>query len=605
MSFTLNMNKKLIYTSQTRLDFDIDRLVEMGIDKAYVSPFTTNNECLCEPDVILSNLEELARKAEAAAKKGIEVYPFFVTINHPEGNFEIPARYRRQRNMDGSQQLATICFRDETRQEDMIRFATKAAELGFGRLAFDDDLRDAFCYCDEHLNGFEPFRDKDRHEIDEILNGILTNPEHEKLRQEWYRYKYAGMCDYARRIEQAVHNINPRCQIGICNSAKRCQDFSGRDPVEWLKLFSTEQAPAFVRLCGECYDDDIMHLVQSTGWHQYFNRYYPEKIERMAEISSVPPLAYRSPGAVLLETKAVIAATAIDTIHWAWTEEFDNTALGGLIGPEKEIFKKIAVEVQSQATSPLALYIGGELGPYMPINISVPYGATHDPVAAYNIMSLVGLPIVALPGIPASQPSVLCSGYISREMIFSIDEYVQSGGVAVVDAKAAQCYRVYGGKVDFEIKGPVSLHRYELSPQGLREDMISECPPDSIYLIESDTSIGTWTGYDVSGNITGVTTAVIACGKGRLIVLGYDLSRTKTALLCQQWRQRMLEMLSIAGVDFPVYWSGPAAIQCLYHADKVALANYNSNPVSGQLMTGRGDCKKVSIGPHELKIVSL
>jgi len=79
------MEQKIVYTSQTRLSFDIDRLLEMGIDRAFVTPFATNNEILSEPEVILSNLEVLAGKAKAAAKKGLEVFPFFVTINHRSG----------------------------------------------------------------------------------------------------------------------------------------------------------------------------------------------------------------------------------------------------------------------------------------------------------------------------------------------------------------------------------------------------------------------------------------------------------------------------------------------------------------------------------------
>jgi len=598
------MHKNVIsYTSQSRLNFDLNRLLEMGIGRAYVTPFVTNNEALCEPELIISNLEVLADKAKTAAKKGLEVYPLFITINHPEGNYHLPPRYRMQTNMDGSRRAAFICFRDKVRQAEMILYASKAAELGFEHIAFDDDLRDAFCYCDEHLRGFGPFADMCREDISEILNGILIHPQHEDLRKLWYQYKYDGMMDYARQLEQAIHSVNPGCRIGIFNSAKRCQDFSGRDPVEWLNLFSTSYAPAFVRLCGECYDDDITHLVQSTGWHQYFDRCYPEAIERMLEITSVPAISYRSAGNVLLETKAVVAATAQETVHWAWTEELDKTSLGEFIGPVKEELTSILNEISESPSSPLALYIGSQLGPYTPINISTSYGATHDPMTAYNIISLVGLPITVVPTIPYNQPSILCSGYISREMIIKIDMYVQSGGVAIIDAKAAQCYKTYDGRVDFSISGPVSLHRYEIGPSGERDDMISECLPDSIFPIHSKNPGHYWTGYDISNGVTGLTTAIISLGKGELIILGYDLSRTNTVLLRPQWQKRMLDMLRIVGVQFPVYWKGPAAVQCLYNGKQVALVNYNSNPVSGRLsVSGK---ENIDIEPFELKIVKL
>ena len=63
------MKRRIIYTSQTRLKFNMGRLLDMGIGCAYVTPFSKNNEGLAEPEIILSNLEKLSHKAKAAAKK--------------------------------------------------------------------------------------------------------------------------------------------------------------------------------------------------------------------------------------------------------------------------------------------------------------------------------------------------------------------------------------------------------------------------------------------------------------------------------------------------------------------------------------------------------
>ena len=599
------MTRKMIYTSQTCMSFDTDRLLEMGIDKAYVVPFITNNEVLSDPEVILANLEKLADKAAAAAKKGLEVGVFFVTINHPEGNFKLPDRYRMQKNIDGSYRHEFICFRDEIRQAEMMRYVAKAAELGFPRIAFDDDMRDSFCYCDEHLKGFVPFADKSREQVAEILNGVLTHPEHEQLRQQWYQYKYQGMCDYARGINETIHNINPKCQIGICTSAKRCLDFSGRDPAKWLEQFSTTKAPAFTRLCGECYDDVIPHLVQSVGWHQYTHNCYPPEVDQVIEITSTLAIGYRSAGNVIIETKAAVAATAHTGVHWAWTEEFDKTDLGNYTGPLKKELAAITEQITTPSVSPLTLYIGSELGPYTPINISTMYGATHDPMTAHNIIALIGLPITVTPTIPQGQQSVVCCGYISREMISNINEFMQTGGVAMLDAKAAQCYSVYGGKADFTIDGPVSMHRYELSPSGHREDVVAACLPDAIYSIQYETAKHTWTGYDTSDNIIALTTAIIPRGKGHLIVLGYDFARTNMVLLRPAWRTRMIEMLKLAGVEFPAYWAGSAAVQCLYYGDKVALVNYNSNSVTGELALAGNKVKKIDIEAFDMRILKL
>lgn len=581
----------IVYTSQSRLSFNPDELLEMGITRAYVTPFDTNNECLLTPDKILANLDKLAQKAEIAGQRGLEVYPFFVTINHPDGNYQVPSRYRRQRNLDGSERSDFICFLDTVRQEEMIQYASKAAELGFGRVAYDDDFRDAFCFCDEHLKGFEPFTDKSRECLVEILNGVLTHPEHEELRQTWYEYKYEGLCQYAGRLKNTIHRINPACRIGLCNSAKRCHDFSGRDPWQWLQVFDTPLAPTFVRLCGECYDDDLMHLAQSTGWHAYFDRSIPSYIERKLEVTSVPDIGYRSPGAVTLEAQALVAATGVKTIHWAWTEDFGKTGLPAYLPSLKETLGLTAPQIKP--SSPLAIYIGHQLGAYTPTDICTTYGASHDPMKAYNIISMVGLPMIPVSDIPESQPAALCSSYLSRTMVVAIDRFVAAGGTAVLDAIAASSYRIYGGKMQYTLNGPVPLNRYEIAPDGQRDDTIADAPWDAIYLMGKNLDLSGWQSFDTSEKPVGLSTAIMEQGKGKLVILGYDLSRCGSVLLRPQWRERMIRILAKCNVTFPVYWDGPVGVQCFQTDQEVTVINYNHNEVSGHLV--RDDKTRVAI----------
>ena len=576
-----------LYTSQSRLNFDVATLLSMGVKRAYVTPFNSNNELLKDKRFVLSQLENLKKKSDEAIKNGLEVYPFFVTINHPEGNYQIPERYRKQQNIDGSIRTSFICFLDKIRQEEMIDFVTQAAQLGFKRIMFDDDLRDAFCYCDEHIYGFEGFNGKSREQIKQILNEVLSNCKHEQLRKDWYEYKYQGMIDYAKRIEQAVHDINPLCKIGICTSAKRCQDFSGRNPAKWISYFSTEQAPAFVRLCGECYNDSFWSLCQSTGWSQYFNSCYPEEMEKVLEVTSVPAVNFRSPGTVIFEAGISIAATANNNIHWAWPEQFKQTGLCETVAISKDYLLGISKEITDKPESPLCVYVDSNLGPYTPINVSVDFGSISDSINAYNIISLLGIPVIMRPKIPLNQPAIVCASYISRKMIENIDEYVSKGGVAIIDAKAAQCYQLYGGCVPFQIQGPFSLNSYEILPNGDKYGTIADCPPDSVYYVESNKPKYSCQAIDINGNVTGNTTVILESGSGKIIILAYDLSLTKQVFLCYQWRDKILDLLKSTKVKMPVFWSGPVGVQCFDYGNKTGLANYNSNDVEGKLIKGR------------------
>ncbi len=598
------MKTQVIYTSQSRLDFDMDNLLEMGIQAAYVVPFSANNECLSEPEITLANLEILADRAQIAAEKGLQVYPFFITINHPDGNYEVPSRYRQQRNLDGSERLGFICFLDQIRRQEMIDLAVKAASLGFERMAFDDDLRDAFCYCDEHLAGFAGFRGRSREELAVILNGILSHPEYEELRKAWYEYKYNGMCDFARALTRAVHAINPACRIGLCNSAKRCQDFSGRDPWRWAEQFHTDKAPTFIRLCGECYNDNLLSLAQSVGWHFYFDQVFPDTIEKKLELTSVPDIGYRSCGGVLFEAHTVVEVTGRNRIHWAWTGDFNTTGLQHCVGPAKRDFAALLERTSGPLRADLVQYIGAELGPYLPSDIVIPYGAVHDPITTFNIVSLAGIPILPIPHIPDNQPAIICSSYISRSMIERFDEYVVAGGVGILDATAAHCYGRYGGTLSFSVRGPASRHRYELGPDDTRENMCKDCKPDIIYLIEGCRGAQAWNGYDIDDNCTGMTTAILSHGKGKLIFFGYDLTLTGSRMIRPELRERFIKMLSCAQVMPRTYWAGPVAVQCFDFGYKVLLINYNTHAVTGDLMINNNS-RTITIEPFTRKQVDV
>jgi hypothetical protein len=261
--------------------------------------------------------------------------------------------------------------------------------------------------------------------------------------------------------------------------------------------------------------------------------------------------------------------------------------------------------VPNLSAGQLALYIGSRLGPYTPPSTTIFYGASHDPMTTYNIISLLGLPIHPAPDIDETQPAIICSAYISGDMITNLDEYMQKGGVVILDAIAAKCYRTYGGKAEFNITGPISLQRYEIDPQGQRFDIIADCHAETTYLLESDFIRSGWTSYDINDRIVGSTTIVIPFGKGRLVVLGIDIPMTGSQLLQPQWRQRLIEVLKSTGVNLPVYWAGPVAVQCFSYKQKVALVNYNTNTVTGELNIADRGCMEIKLKPLDVQFIEI
>lgn len=592
----------LYFTSQSRMDFDAQELKAMGVRRVYATPFVTNNECMLPLEALKANLARLHEKAQACRGVGLEVYPFFLTIYHPEGNIEFPGRYRPQQNLDGSVRYPFVCFRDAVRQNEAIALAAYAAELGFERMYFDDDLRDAFCYCDEHLRGFEPFAGMARGEIAGIFEDPAATPEHEALRRQWYAYKGAGMREYAQRLAGAVHEINPACRIGICTSAQRCQQLSGRMPHEFAELFATEEAPTFIRVCGECYDDDLHHLVQSTGWHGFMLKCYPESWETAAEITSVTALQYRSPGAVMFETRAVLATAAVDAVHWAWTEDYPISGLERAIMDEHPELIEWRGRFSESAQSPIAVWVGPERGAYLPVGPDPQQTAPSDPIAAYNTLALTGLPVELTPVIEPYHRAVICAGPISREMIEELDRYAANGGTVILDAQAARYYRVFGGKAAFQIGGDTRGIRYEIGPADAREDWIAQL--NAIYPVTCDAPEQSWQSHDLNGEPSGLTTVVMRRGEGWLAVLGMDVLAAERKLIRAEWRQRIIAILKATGTPAPPYVDSRPGVQALLHEAAIVLANYNTNPVSAIVHLSDQVQRVVEVGGRGFEVIA-
>jgi hypothetical protein len=192
-------------------------------------------------------------------------------------------------------------------------------------------------------------------------------------------------------------------------------------------------------------------------------------------------------------------------------------------------------------------------------------------------------------------------------MTEKIDEYIAAGGVCILDSVAARCYSSYDGNVEFEISGPVSPARYEMSPDGQREDTIADCPGDSIFHIKDsrEPQKHCWIGYDVRDDIIGQTTIIERYDKGSLIVLGYDLSRAGAVLIRPGWRQRLLKVLSMVGINLPAYWSGPVAVQLFLYDNIAAMVNYNANSVSGDIVVNNKANQNINLKPFSIKYVDV
>ena len=263
------------------------------------------------------------------------------------------------------------------------------AEEGFEYVMIDDDFRDALCFCDRHLEAFKPFAKTTRKELTEIFNSKRPSPEEVELKRQWLDFRRQGLFEFGEKIEKTLHRINPSLRIGICISAKRLNDLSGRSLREWLELFDTPAAPVFVRLAGEHYDDRSLGISRSVGWHQYYRDLLPDDVEMMAEVTYVHSLCHKSSAGMRLETKIHLAGGL--SVLFAWTDDYRYNGGWNMLRHQKRPFERIKEKSKEFRNSVgLTVYAPQNCAEYVPLD----QVAAAEPIKAYQGLGLMGFPVI-------------------------------------------------------------------------------------------------------------------------------------------------------------------------------------------------------------------
>lgn len=576
---------ELNFGSQSRMHFDPRKLREAGVKEIYVTPFQANCESFQDVGTFRKNILFLKEKAEQlrAEWPDVRVAINMFTICHPEGNFRVPERFRPQQNLDGSLRPGFVCFLDRQRQKELLQMYRIIAEEGFDHVIIDDDFRDAFCFCNEHLQKFEPFRKRSRKEIISLFNNPLPSVEEIALRRQWLDFKREGLFSFARKIEGTLHAVNPRLRIGICISAKRCNDLSGRNTREWIALFDSVDAPVFVRLAGEHYTESVIGISQSIGWHQYYRALIPSGTEMMAEVTYVFPVSFKSPALIRLEIAAHLASGE-EKVLLAWTDDYQYNGGWKMLEESKKELEMIKQKSQKVTHSlGIAVYAPENCTEYMPLN-EVEKG---EPIRAYQGFALMGFPVKMVRCIEPSSRLTVLTGYLPEQVRDEIVNFLEQGGVLVIDGLAARSFQriVSSDIVDYDIGDQISGLRFEkVISTGETIDELAGFPPDAVYSLKVRENVQATTEviselYDVDNKLVGSGALIYRAMAGWVMVLAYDLSRVHYRVASDAYRMLFNTLFQKVGYQPEVQVHGDLFVQPLLFKSpqrRIILINYNS-----------------------------
>ena len=611
----------LDFGSQSRIHFEPDKLKEIGVTQIFVTPFQVNAESFQGVETFKKNVQFIKEKVYKIRQnwKEVKVIINMFTICHPEGNFRLPTRFSPQLGLEGQIRPGFVCFLDEQRQSELLQMYRIIAEEGFEYVLIDDDFRDALCFCDRHIKMFKPFKNKTREELTRIFNNKMPSDEDVKLKRQWLDFKKGGLFNFATKIEKTLHSINPKLRIGVCISAKRLNDLSGRSLMEWLNIFDTSDAPVFIRLAGEHYDERSLGISQSVGWHQYYRELLPDNMEKMAEVTYVHPVYFKSPASISLETKIHLAC-GLKKVLLAWTDDYKYNNGWKMLREEKRQFEIIKEKSKDYNNSVgIAIYTPENCAEYIPFDEI----SRAEPIRSYQGLGLMGFPVKMTSRIDVSNKVTFLTGYLPDGIKTEIESYLDRGGILVMDALASQSVKEIGTKelVKYKIGKQISGLRMEkVISIGEVIDELASFPHTSVYCVEikegyNDKVEPISEIYDVDGKRKGLGSLIYTVRKGWIIVLAYDLCQVEYRICSQSYRKLLTYIFEKAGYEPEVQLLKNLFVQPLLFEkpqNRLVLVNYNSYQAEvnckGEWTRGRDLIDGLTgeeVNPEEIRILPL
>jgi len=539
----------LNYTSQSRLHFDVDKVLSIGANEIFCFPGFGTNDWFARLDIFEKRVAQIyERKKEIEAKyPGMKVHVWGDTVGHPEGTSELPAPLVQQVDIYGKSRMGYACVMDENWQADCINRYKIIARYPFEKVFLDDDFKDGLCFCDVHAKKFSEYINQQitaQYLRDLFLKEYPTRDEI-ALKKKFYEFKRDNLLNFARRLEREIHSINKEIRIGQGVSAKRFNDLSGRRFNELLEILNTSDAPSFVRLAGEYYTTLTMDVIQSIGWHLYYDEIIDKQFDRVAEVTlgCVYP---KNPTQVSQEVKAH-HSFGLEKIHFTTPEYWHHIGAWAVIANDKDYYEKFRnLEINNRKLLGLSVVSMENKAEYF----SVDEVLNCEAIRGYQLLELLGFPCVMRSKINPSDEFTYLAGPIPFDCAPEIVESLKRGAHILLDLRAAECL--------LAMEVPVELKRFTVG--GFLERVQKE---NLVRTGESSFDIGnilsgrikkltpTDDKVDVISEIFDVNEGFISYGalqfpalKGRLTILAYNVPLIKSKMQTAFYRKFFKQILS-------------------------------------------------------------
>ncbi len=578
-----------MHWSQSRLNFDAEKLYSLGVRHIYALPGYSTGEWLCDEQTFSARLEELRRRRIETETKypDVQVHVMAYTSSHPEGQAQVPSVYQCQIDLDGRRRAAFVCLRDSSYRKVLLERFRQVARAGFRRMLLDDDLKDCQCFCALHVRDFSGFigTDTTRDELARAFGDTSGSADATELRRLYIEFCRQNLLSLAADIESAVHQISPKLRIGTCLPARCFQDLTGIDCTDILDIFGTPEAASFARLPGEHYAPIPLQMASSVGHHTYYDALLPAECERAWEVTAVSAAPWTpKTSAQLLQEARVSAVLGLNAL-WAWTEEFDHLRIWpGLLAGQSRIGPTLPRQSDRE-------YLGIPVlvSPRSTHEISLKEHLSDGLIKGYETLALMGLPLRLTSQIRPEDDVICMFGCQPPSASELARRWLDEGRTVVIDLPAARTLAKHlADLMDFSLVEPGAEPHMEVSvANGEIDSVVGRSLIGSVAVVTGDGVTPLTTFRDASGKDLGTGIALAGAGRGKLVILPFDLGKMTFRLSGKFHRDLLLQSVPAFKSGRLPYIEGDAFLHVVLFQEGrqinyVAL-NYSDYPVEAAL----------------------
>ncbi len=205
--------------------------------------------------------------------------------------------YEKFVGMNGEVSANECCLLDEGFADYGAQLMGYYAACGFERMMLDDDFRSVNhcngqvgCFCDTHLRLTQKAYGKPltRQQLMDAYKQF--DEESLAIKAAHRKVNFQGQLDFVRKVEQAVHRVDPDVQLGLMASGVLADQFQGRDMYRLLKTLSGEKHRPFLRPPGGYYYETLGDVILRGGssGHQY-RASLRDRVDYVSEVEVYSP----------------------------------------------------------------------------------------------------------------------------------------------------------------------------------------------------------------------------------------------------------------------------------------------------------------------------